>query len=48
MRTNLPLVSICCITYNQEKYISEAIEGFLIQKTKYNFIILLYDDTSNY
>lgn len=41
-----PLVSISCITYNQEKYISEAIEGFLMQKTVFPVEILIHDDAS--
>jgi glycosyltransferase involved in cell wall biosynthesis len=40
------LVSINCITYNHEKYIAEAIEGFLMQKTNFDFEILIYDDAS--
>ena len=39
-------VSICCITYNQKDYISEAIESFLMQKTNFNFEILIHDDCS--
>lgn len=41
-----PLVSICCITYNHEKYISEAIESFLMQETDFSFEILVHDDAS--
>ena len=33
------LVSVCCITYNHEKYIKEALEGFLNQKTNFNYEI---------
>ncbi len=40
------LVSICCITYNHEKYIRDAIEGFLIQKTTFPFEIIIHDDAS--
>jgi glycosyltransferase involved in cell wall biosynthesis len=40
------LVSICCITYNHEKYISDAIESFLMQKTNFNYEILIHDDAS--
>ena len=40
------MVSICCITYNHEKYIAEAIEGFLMQKTSFKFEILIHDDAS--
>lgn len=41
-----PLVSICCITYNHENYISDAIEGFLMQKTNFPFEIVIHDDAS--
>ena len=41
-----PLVSICCITFNHEKYIHDAIEGFLIQKTNFPFEIIIHDDAS--
>lgn len=40
------LVSIHCLTYNHEKYISEAIESFLMQKTNFKFEILIHDDAS--
>src|SRR5690554_6580680 len=46
MGTKLPLVSICCITYNHEKYIRDAIEGFLMQKTTFPVEILIHDDAS--
>jgi len=41
-----PVVSICCITYNHEPYIRDAIEGFLMQKTNFPFEILIHDDAS--
>jgi len=40
------IVSICCFTYNHEKFIRDAIEGFLIQKTDFPFEILVHDDAS--
>lgn len=40
------MVSICCITYNQEKYISEAIDSFIRQKTNFSFEIIIHDDAS--
>lgn len=40
------LVSISCTTYNHEKYISDAIESFLMQKTNFEFEILIHDDAS--
>lgn len=43
---NQPLVSIACITYNHEKYIAQAIESFLMQKTSFSYEILIHDDAS--
>lgn len=40
------MVSICCITYNHEKYITKALEGFLMQQTDFNCEILIGDDAS--
>jgi len=40
------LVSINCITYNHEKYIADAIESFLMQKTNFKYEILIHDDAS--
>lgn len=42
-----PLVSICSITYNHEKYIAEALDGILNQKTNFPFEIILDDDCSS-
>lgn len=43
---SLPLVSICTRTYNLEKYISEALDSFLMQETDFPFEIVLDDDCS--
>lgn len=42
----VPLVSIGCITYNHEDYIAKAIESFLMQKTSFEFEIIIHDDAS--
>lgn len=42
----MPLVSICCITYNQGNYIRDAIEGFLMQRTTFPIEIIIHDDAS--
>lgn len=40
------LVSIVCLTYNHEKYISDALNSFLAQQTNFNFEIIIHDDAS--
>ena len=40
------MVSIVYITYNHEKYISQALEGFLNQKTTFPIEIIIHDDAS--
>lgn len=46
LQPELPLVSVCCITYNHEKYIAEAIESFLNQETNFAFEIIVGEDCS--
>lgn len=41
-----PVVVIRCITYNQEKYISQTLEGFVKQKTNFPFVAIIHDDAS--
>lgn len=43
----LPLVSILCATYNQEKYIKTTVDGFLMQQTQFPFEIIVHDDASS-
>ena len=40
------VVSVVCICHNHEKYIAKTIEGFLKQKTSFQFEILINDDAS--
>src|SRR5574344_1891550 len=40
-------VSICMITYNQGKYIKNAIEGVLMQKTNFDFELIIGEDCSS-
>ncbi|MBZ9610294.1 glycosyltransferase [Rheinheimera maricola] len=39
-------VSICCICHNQEKYLAQALDSFLQQKTDFAFEIVVHDDAS--
>lgn len=40
------MVSIDCITYNHEKYLADALDSFLMQKTNFKFEVLIHDDAS--
>ena len=39
-------VSVCCLAYNHERYIREALESFVGQKTDFRYEILVNDDVS--
>lgn len=39
-------VLVNCMTYNQSKYIEDALEGFAMQKTNFPFVCLVMDDAS--
>lgn len=45
-KITVPMVSIACITYNQEKYIRQCLDGFLMQKTNFAYEIVIHDDAS--
>lgn len=40
------MVSISCVTFNHEAYIARALDSYLMQKTDFDFEILVYDDAS--
>jgi glycosyltransferase involved in cell wall biosynthesis len=40
------LVSVCMITYNQESFIRQAIEGILIQEVSFDYEFIIGDDCS--
>ena len=41
-----PLVSVMCATYNHEKYIRYALNGFVMQETNFPFEVIVHDDAS--
>jgi glycosyltransferase involved in cell wall biosynthesis len=43
----IPTVSIINNTFNHEKFIRDAIDGFLMQQTNFKVEILIHDDASN-
>lgn len=40
------VVTVFCITYNHEKFIRQALEGMVMQKTNFPFEVLVHDDAS--
>ncbi len=42
----IEFVSISCLTYNHERFIRDAIEGFLIQRTTFPVKIIIFEDCS--
>jgi glycosyltransferase involved in cell wall biosynthesis len=43
--TNI-LVSICCVSFNHEKYLEQCLRSFCFQKTNFKFEVLIHDDAS--
>lgn len=41
-----PLIAILCLVYNQESYLRDCFEGFVMQKTHFPFIVIVHDDAS--
>ncbi|MCI6419074.1 MAG: glycosyltransferase [Bacteroidales bacterium] len=41
-----PFVFLRCLTYNHEKYIEDALKGFVMQKTDFPFLAVVIDDCS--
>ena len=42
-----PLVVIQCLVYNQEKYIRDCLDGFVMQQTDFPFVAVVHDDASS-
>ena len=42
-----PKVSVCVITYNQERYVIQAVEGALTQEADFDFEVVVGDDASS-
>lgn len=43
---NEPLVSIVCEVYNHEPFLRQCLDGFVMQKTSFQFEILIHEDAS--
>jgi len=40
------MVSCCCVTYNHEQFIAQALDGMLMQETDFPYEVLVRDDCS--
>ena len=43
---NITMVSIICNAYNHEKFIKNALDGFVMQETSFPYEVLIHDDAS--
>lgn len=46
MQNSEIMVSVICNVYNHEKYIREALDSFVMQKTDFSYEVLVHDDAS--
>lgn len=44
--SDVPLVSISCITFNQAHFLRECFDSFLMQQTNFKFEVVVHDDAS--
>ncbi|MBQ7222335.1 MAG: glycosyltransferase [Bacteroidales bacterium] len=44
---NNVVVTIICLTYNHEKWIGDALEGFIRQEAPFDYEVLVHDDASD-
>lgn len=43
----IPTLSVCMTCYNQELFVHQAIDGVLMQKTNFPFVLMIGEDCSN-
>lgn len=46
-RVKAPKVSVCVITYNQQRYIGQCLQSLVDQQTRFDFEIIVADDCSS-
>lgn len=44
--SQIPLLSVCIVTYNQDNYITDVLEGAIQQRTNFPFEIVIGEDSS--
>lgn len=40
------LVTVICFVYNHETYLRDCLDGFVMQKTNFRFVVIVHDDCS--
>ncbi len=40
------IVTVRCWTYNHKPYIHQCLDGFIMQKTEFPFVVIVVDDAS--
>ena len=43
---NNPILVIQTITYNHARYIRQALDGLVMQRTNFSFVAIVHDDAS--
>lgn len=46
MKEEPVLVAIKCLVYNHEPYLRDCLEGFVMQKTNFRYVVVVHDDCS--
>ncbi len=46
-KNTIPIISIKCLTFNQEDFIAQTLDGFLSQETNFPFEAIVHDDASS-
>ena len=41
-----PIITVWCLTYNQKRFIRDALDGFVMQKVNFIFEVIVHDDCS--
>lgn len=45
-RNDTVMVSVICLVYNHEKFLKNTLDGFIMQKTDFNFEVIVHEDAS--
>lgn len=46
MESSPILVAVQCLVFNHEPYLRQCLDGFVMQKTNFRFVVIVHDDCS--